>query len=235
MSATWMKAAWRQLTETRPMTALWAVVSAVVLGVLGNGAYDCIKTLGHEDAPSPAPSVVRKPVDGGYEIQIQGRKAMLVTETAGLETARSFAVQASFGAQRSPPRHVYPSDNVIRILQMYVVDQNEQLGFSSPGCWHVYLVSITAEVSGPDFGPGEVTGKAERCADNQPKSLENWIDEDLIPEAVAKLRQEMRLASPGPDGKLIAKVETPTASSSGPKIAACFPCWLWSQGCKALR
>lgn len=235
MPATWMKSIWRQLTETRPMMALWAVVSAVVLGVLGNGVYDCIKTLGQEEAPPPAPVTVRKPVYEGYEIQVQGRKAMLVTETADLDTARSFAVHAAFGTQRAPPLQAFPGDNVIRILQVYVVNQNENTSFSSPGCWNTYLVSITAEVSGPDFAPGAASGKAQRCADNQSMSLKKWIDEDVIPEAVAKLRQKMRLASPGPAEKLIDEAAAPTASNSGPKIAACFPCWLWSQGCKALR
>lgn len=232
--STWVKSVWRQVTETRPMMALWAVVSAVVLGVLGNGAYDCIKTLGQEEAPPTATATVPKPAFDGYEIQVQGRRTMLITETADLETARSFAVHAAFGTQRSPPLQAYPGDNVIRIVQVYVVDQNENSSFSSPGCSHTYLVEITAEVSGPDFEPGAVSGKAQRCSAEHPKSLEKWIDEDLVSEAVAKLRQKVRPAVPATAGTIIAEA-APAAPSSGPKIAACFPCWLWSQGCKALR
>jgi len=217
------------------MMALWAVVSAVVLGVLGNGAYDCIKTLGQEEAPPTAPATVRKPVYEGYEIQVQGRRAMLITETANLETARSFAVHAAFGSQRSSPLQEYSGDNVIRILQVYVVDKNENTSFSSPGCLHTYLIEITAEVSGPDFEPGAVTGKTERCSANQPKSRENWIDEDLVPEAVAKLRQKVRLASLATAGKLLDDAAPMPSSSGAPKIAACFPCWLWARGCKALN
>jgi hypothetical protein len=231
---------WRNLKAYRPPEVVATVIGGIVIGVLGNAMYDCIKEIGKEGDPSAqiALAAASKPAprsQEGYVIDVHGKPAMLITESAVLDTARAFALQAAFGTKGLPPYEVVPGQNVIRIYQVYVVNLNENTSFSSPGCWNTYLVRVDAEQAGPDLGRGAVSGKSTRCTDKVDKALPDFIDQDMIAEAVEKL-----LAAAGPqaasrDVGTLAGAQPPNGVKPGKGIGVCLPCWLWNRSCKDAR
>lgn len=234
----WLTSFWQHLRTFRPMAVMGTAVSGIAIGVLGSGAYDCIKLLGQEVQP-PA-HVARRVIDEGYEITLLGRPAMLIMEGSNATVAQSFAVQAAFGT-KGPPYQVYRTSNTLRIFQVNVVDRNEDPSFSSPGCWHTYLVVVTGAISGPDFESGAVSGKVERCADEKDRKaspLEDFVNEVLISAAVNKLRSGL-LANRGGGAAKASQIGAQAAESdakkSDPVLFKCLPCWLWERACNAVQ
>ena len=233
---TWLKMFWTNLKRFRLPEVVGTALGGIVIGVLGNGTYDCIKELGK--APPATATVSRsqaKPYQEGFVIDLLGRPAMLITESAELTTQQAYALQAAFVTKQAPAYQVHRGQNVLRIASVYATNLNGNTSFSSPGCFNTYLVSVTAELSGPDFGRGEVTGSATLCGDKQPKDQNDFINEDVLPKAVAKLTKsitpnEGHLAiRESADGKTLIAKDKPS------RLVACIPCWLWSRGCSAIK
>lgn len=206
MAARW-KSFWSNLKAFRPLEVVLTALGGIVIGVLGNGTYDLIKSVGGDSAPKPgtaasAPLSTSFAAAGqeGYEIDLAGRRAVLVTTTADTEPATAWALHAAFGTSKAPPSEVRPGRTVLRINQVYSVNRGEQsdagtLAQRSPHgaasdsklCFNMHLVEINGTLSVPQSEPRAVSGKAQLCSDHQSKELQGFINEDVLPLAVAKL------------------------------------------------
>ena len=206
MAEKW-EAFWAILKKIRLRQLVLTVMGGVAIGVLGNGTYEFLKSL-RVDSPSPPAAVAAAPStprpapisEEGYLIELAGRRTKLVTTTADIEIETAWAVHAAFGINKAPPYEVTREESVLRIMQVYITNKGEQAGVSaamtpsspdatagSQPCYNMMLVEITGGLSVPDAALKPVFGRGELCFDGQIKGRQDFINQDVLPLAVARL------------------------------------------------
>lgn len=221
------------LKALRPATIAKAILGGIVIGVLGNAVYDCLK-LAVETEPvalAQAPKLRTSPEplypELGFDITLNGFPVALAEFSSIIPPSVkvNWAVQEALGTNNKPSYEIRPHANVLRIVNVQTVESDGIHVPDKNGCWNPVFVIIRAELSGRNFQRDAFGGTSATVC--QTGSLEE-ATLLALPTAVAKLVDDIRKHASRP---LPVAASTSNEQVKRPGWAKCLPCWLWSRGC----
>lgn len=220
----------------RPATIAKAVLGGLVIGVLGNAVYDCLKLaveiepVALAQAPKPQTPPAPPYPELGFDITLNGFPVVLAefSSITPPSVKVNWAVQEALGTNNKPSYEIRPHANVLRIVNVQTVESDGIHVPDKNGCWNPVFVIIRAELSGRNFQPAAFGGRsATVCQTGSLEEATLWA----LPTAVAELVDDIRQHASRP---LPVVAPASIEQVKRPGWAKCLPCWLWSRGCAAV-